>query len=218
MLLNQPIFPEVAGNGLFTLTSPGAGQLRIAAGTTWTHRGAFTYTSVQTDLATAANKTYHLRWGRVNGFALYDLSSGAYNPSSVPETDATFDTTYDSMLVARVVTSAGNVLTVTPLINKAALSASIAMTPGPLVAPSLNLSRQSQTADYNWSRTPSQKAFSRVQLNVDDNAGNDRDENLYSVYPTEIFVIPATRYQSSFVYGVDFMAAPGANLVLSIGA
>lgn len=157
LLLNQPIFPEVDGSGLFTLTSPGAGQLRIAAGTSWTHRGAFTYTSVQTDLATVASKTYHLRWDRVNGFALYDLASGSYNPSSVPETDVSFDTTYDSMLVARVVTSAGNALTITGLRNKASLWANarpfgpaVEVTPGGIAA----------TWQYdaffiiNWARTP----------------------------------------------------------------
>lgn len=118
LLLNQPIYPEVAGNGLFTVTSPGAGTVRVAAGTTWTHRGAFTYTSVQTDLVTVANKTYHLRWDRTNGFALYDLANGTYNPSAVPETDPTFDTTYDNMLVARVVTDGANVATITALVNR----------------------------------------------------------------------------------------------------
>lgn len=158
LLLNQPIFPEVAGSGLFTLTSPGTGQLRIAAGTTWTHRGAFSYTSVQTDLATSASKTYHLRWDRVNGFALYDLASGSYNPSSVPETDTTFDTTYDSMLAARVVTSAGNVLTITPLVNKDRLALT-ERTTGTITDTGSGARTLSTTLDFRWSRTPSNQSI-----------------------------------------------------------
>lgn len=159
LLLNQPIFPEVAGSGLFTLTSPGAGQLRIAAGTSWTFRGAFSYTSVQTDLATSASKTYHLRWDRVNGFVLYDLANGAYNPSSVPETDPSFDTTYDSMLVARVVTSVGNVPTITPLSNKNRLAYSLRTSGTPVldVAGGYTFSSSVTTA---WSRTPGVRAIS----------------------------------------------------------
>lgn len=121
LLLNNPVFPEVLGTGLFTLTNP-ANNVRIAAGTQWVHRGVNTYTSVLTDRPTVANKTYHLRWDPVNGFALYDLSSGAYNPSSVAEASVTFDTTYDSMLIARVITNASNVATITPLLNKNNLS------------------------------------------------------------------------------------------------
>ena len=158
LLLNQPIFPEVNGSGLFTLTSPGAGQLRIAAGTTWTHRGAFTYTSAQTDLATVANKTYHLRWDRVNGFALYDLASGGYNPSSVPETDVSFDTTYDNMLIARVVTSAGNALTITALTNKNRLAFSSRFTGA---AANVGAGAYSLDAQFslNWARSPSTRVL-----------------------------------------------------------
>jgi hypothetical protein len=94
----------------------------------------------------------------------------------------------------------------------------ISMTAGALIDGNLNLSRQTQTATYNWARAPKQKSFSRVALNVNDNAGNDRDENLYASYPTTIYDIPATRYQSTFVYGVDFMSSPDASLLLSIGA
>lgn len=168
LLLNQPIFPEVnTTDGLFTLSSPGAGTFRIAAGTTWTHRGAFLYTSALTDLATSANKVYHARWDRVNGFALYDLASGTYNPSSVAETDPVFDTTYDSMLVARVVTNGSNVATITSLANKNQFAVtldfdydvnSVGTTWTTLAGSSVGLS---------WARTPTIKtcSFSGLQTN-----------------------------------------------------
>lgn len=165
LLLNQPIFPEVLGNtGLFTVSSPAGGTIRIAAGTQWTHRGAFLYTSVQTDLATVANKTYHLRWDRTNGFALYDLSSGSYNPSAVAETDPTFDTTYDSMLVARVVTSAGNVSTITPLSNKNRLALSAELVGTNIRNPGVNGALFDFAQSLNWARTPTQRAFNPLQI------------------------------------------------------
>lgn len=157
LLLNQPIYPEVnTTDGLFTITAPSTGTVRIAAGTTWTHRGAFLYTSVQTDLATLANKTYHLRWDRTGGFALYDLSNGTYNPSALPETNAAFDSTYDSMLVARVVTSAGNVATITPLANKNVLTFAVdrsvnvtGVTPN-----NASVTVNDTAVTIDWARTP----------------------------------------------------------------
>lgn len=157
LLQNNPVLPEVLGStGLFTLTNP-ASNVRIAAGAQWVHRGVNTYTSVQTDLATAASKTYHLRWDPTNGFALYDLSNGAYNPSAVPETDPVFDTTFDNMLIARVVTNAGNVSTITALVNRARLRAE-GRTTGVTAIISTGSGndgvRASGTIALNWSRTP----------------------------------------------------------------
>jgi len=156
LLLNMPVFPEViGGNGTFTVTNPSAGTVRVAAGTQWTHRGAFTYTSALTDLATLANKTYHLRWTPGSGFVLYDLADGGYNPSALAETNPFFDTSYDNMLVARVVTSAGNVATITTLVNRARLSSGI-LTGGVVTratSPTSVWACQFPTV-LNWSRTP----------------------------------------------------------------
>lgn len=118
-----PIFPDVdTVDGKINVVSPGVGVARVVAGVTFSHRGIFPVTTAQTDLNTVASKVYHLRWNPTDGFTLKDLSSGGYNPTLAPETDARFDTTYDDMLVARVITNAGNVLTITPLSNKARLS------------------------------------------------------------------------------------------------
>lgn len=114
-----PIFPEVTtNNGVIAVTSPGTGQIRIPASATILHRGIRTYTTVQTDLATVLSKTYHLRWNPTDGFALKDLADTGYNPTVAAETNAAFDSTYDDMLVARIVTNSSNVPTITNLINK----------------------------------------------------------------------------------------------------
>ena len=150
-----PIFPEVTtNNGVIAVTSPGTGQIRIPASATILHRGIRTYTTVQTDLATVLSKTYHLRWNPTTGFALKDLADTGYNPTVAAETNAAFDTTYDDMLVARIVTNSSNVPTITNLTNKALITrnTTIQGTNG------ANLGADSSMFDitdtYNWARTP----------------------------------------------------------------
>tara|TARA_R110002126_G_scaffold165178_4_gene313042 strand:- start:197 stop:766 length:570 start_codon:yes stop_codon:yes gene_type:complete len=88
-----------------------------------THRGIVPfstsdYTEPQRTFSTVANKTYHLRWNPTDGFSLKDVADGAYNPISVAEQTSIFDTSYDDMLISRVVTNSSNVCTITNLINK----------------------------------------------------------------------------------------------------
>lgn len=118
-----PIFPEVTtNNGVIAVTDLGTGNIRIPASATILHRGIRTYTTVQTDFATVLSKTYHLRWNPTTGFALKDLADTGYNPTVAAETNAAFDSTYDDMLVARIVTNSSNVPTITALTNKARIS------------------------------------------------------------------------------------------------
>ena len=58
----------------------------------------------------------------MSGFALKDLGDVAYNPAALAEDNPAFDSTYDDMLVARIVTDASNVATITNLANKDALA------------------------------------------------------------------------------------------------
>lgn len=136
-----PIFPEVLNtNGHFGVTSPGTGQVRIPAGVNFQHRGIYPIATVQTDLATDPSKTYHLRWNPTDGFALKDLASVVYNPSTLAETVETFDSAYDDMLCARVITNSSNVPTITNLINRNVLRAS-----GEALAPGVF-----GTSNYGW--------------------------------------------------------------------
>jgi hypothetical protein len=115
----QLVFPEILNTaGTIVVTAPSTGTVRVPAGVTFTHRGIFNVTTVQTDFPTDPSKTYHLRWNPTDGFVLRDLASGVYNPSTLAETNATFDSTYDDMLVARVITNSSNVATITNLVNR----------------------------------------------------------------------------------------------------
>ncbi len=119
-------YPEILSNGgLFQFTTS-TGQIVINAGQSWLHRGIYldstdNYASGARTFSTAANKTYHLRWeynGGAPAFTLKDLSNGVYNPSSLAETDSSFDSNYDDMLMALVVTNGSNALTGPALKNK----------------------------------------------------------------------------------------------------
>lgn len=113
-----PIWPEVqTEDHTFNITSPGAGQARLPADVVFTHRGVVNYTTVQTDFALNANRTYHVRWNPDDGWQALDLTDAGYNPSVLDETDESFDTTFDDMLVARLVTDATNAVTITKLAN-----------------------------------------------------------------------------------------------------
>jgi hypothetical protein len=150
-----PIFPEIQNtNGTIVVTAPSTGTVRVPAGVSFLHRGIFLVTTAQTDFPTDPSKTYHLRWNPTDGFVLRDLASGVYNPSTLAETNAAFDSAYDDMLVARVVTNSSNVATITPLVNRDRLMATSlgeGSVSGPFTGNSYSYER---TETINWSRTP----------------------------------------------------------------
>jgi len=156
-----PIYPEIlTADGRINVTSPGAGSILVPATVACQHRGIHLfntsdYLEADRTFATSANKTYHLRWTPEAGFALKDVANATYNPGGLlAEGAAAFDSTYDDMLVARVVTSAGNVATITNLANRERL-ASLIDTVGTIVAndnADSTLFRFAGT--FNWSRTP----------------------------------------------------------------
>jgi hypothetical protein len=114
----NPVYPEImTADFRINCSSPGAGTVRIPGGVSFLHRGIFIVETVETDFATTASKTYHIRWSYADGYALKDVSDVAYNPTTAAETSSIFDSTFDDMLIARVVTNSSNVATVTNLAN-----------------------------------------------------------------------------------------------------
>lgn len=151
-----PIFPEVmTNNGVIAVTAPSTGTIRIPASATILHRGIRTYTTAETDLSTTASKTYHLRWNPTDGFALKDLADTGYNSTVAAETNAAFDSSYDDMLVARIVTNSSNVVTITNLANKARLrKRELTVGPSSALTPSNWNSAFSASTALEWARTP----------------------------------------------------------------
>jgi hypothetical protein len=212
-----PIFPEVTTNGgVIAVTSPSTGTIRVPASATILHRGIRTYTTAQTDFATTASKTYHLRWNPTDGFSLKDLADTGYNPTVSAETNAAFDSSYDDMLVARVVTNSSNVPTITNLKNKAVLADSLTLVGSAVANNGGNESRFAfASANYNWARTPINKAVTDTAVG-NNGAVQDQDISYYASYPTTVTSIPATRYNSSFQRMHDY--ATSLTLQLDIRA
>lgn len=194
-----PIFPEVlTSDGRIPVISPSTGQVRIPAAYDFLHRGIFTITTVQTDFATSASKTYHLRWTPSGGFVLKDLADAAYNPSALAETNVAFDSSYDDMLVARVVTSAGNVATITNLSNKSRLTAvGESSDLQPTIwednkPPSQIVGSEGEVVALNWARKPMASMTGFTDVTVQFNTTQQAELNAV--------VQSLSRYQLKLIY------------------
>ncbi len=155
----NPVFPEIqTADGKMNVTSPGAGTILVPSAVNFQHRGCSPYLTTDYDeatertFATSANKTYHLRWNPNDGFALKDLADSGYNPSAKAETAEDFDTTYDDMLIARVITDPSNIASIVNLVNLPRLEADMNVNGAASVA----VDSASYQGEFylNWSRTP----------------------------------------------------------------
>ncbi|MDD1499816.1 hypothetical protein PVA19_15445 [Agrobacterium sp. CNPSo 3708] len=161
VLMNQarvrlPIFPEVqTADGRLPVISPTANTVRLMPGYNFVHRGIFNVTTLQQDFMTLPSKTYHLRWNPNDGYSLKDLSDALYNPGGLTEDNIAFDTTYDEMLIAKVVTNASNVAVITSLSNKADIFLNqITDLTSSIVGFDTHGSYAPYSHTYNWSRMP----------------------------------------------------------------
>ncbi len=208
-----PIYPEVfTADGRINVTSPGAGSVLVPESVAFQHRGVFPvntsdYSSGERTFATAANKTYHLRWTPDGGFALKDLVDGAYNPTVSAETNAAFDSSYDDMLVARVVTSAANVATIANLANRNVIKFGYGRTPqvyppGDLGNPSI-VAMATETIPLNFARTPIFLLGSIGNAYISNTSSTDGEE-------LDVVVKSLTRYDVSvFAFAVNSGAGRG---------
>lgn len=179
-----PIFPEIlSADGRMNVSSPAAGTVQVPTSVEFQHRGIFPLSTSDFDEAdrtfeTLAGKTYHLRWTPANGFALKELADASYNPSVLPEGHPDFDSSYDDMLVARIVTDASNVATITNLANLHRLIAAQTHE-GPATA---NQNDNTANATFNgaldWARTPILMPARSKATSDGGVEGSDNDFNL----------------------------------------
>lgn len=194
--LDMPIFPEVSAASRLMTATVAAGQVVLDAAQRWVHRGLHAYSTdgfsaAARTFATVASKTYHLRWYApghalaplatypVGRLMLRDLADAGYNPTALAEANSAFDSSYDDMLIARIVTSAGNAPTFTALANAAALVGEITGASRSIVWPSG--AETSHTYDFAlaWARTP------RLALKAMSPPGNSYDSD-YQISPAII--------------------------------
>lgn len=190
ILAKLPIHAEIkAANGVLTVTA-GAGNVVVTGDVIrWRGFKEFDLTGLSLanrTFATIASQTYHLRWyapgiGRATPAAnwplgrlyLESIGDAAYNASGFVESNSAFDTTFDSLLIARVVTSAGNAATITTLVNLSKMAGTISRASVKQVA------NQSMDHVVNWGRTP------LVSLNSISPPDGDRDTDP-GVYPAYV--------------------------------
>lgn len=204
-----PIFPETqTADGRINVVTNGTGSIRVPGGITFLHRGIFPVVTAQTDFATSISKTYHLRWNPTDGFQLMDLTDPAYNPTTAPESSPIFDSTYDNMLVSRIVTNSSNLATITNLVNKDKIKFSYTRdylvygVPGHLGVPSVS-SAANEIISYNFARTPMFVTNGYEESGGVPNRAGDGDEG--NLYANNV-----TRYSASvFAYAYDIDADTG---------
>lgn len=173
----MPFYPEImTAQARLAITDNGDGSVTVAAGQIIRWRGFRDFATgdhaeAARTFATLASKTYHLRWyppghgdaanaaNYPNGrFVLKDLAAAGYNPDSKADADVSFDTGFDDVLIARVVTGPTGVIAITSLANKHRLAFSKRVAGSPAVGPSgsFNLT---VTEPINWSRRPTVAAI-----------------------------------------------------------
>ena len=91
------------------LTQHGAWKIEIDRGQIFNWRGTWNintdaFSEGERSFNLAFSTTYHLRWRPSDGFLLFNLKDVAYNPQSLAESSAVFDTTFDDMLIAKIIT------------------------------------------------------------------------------------------------------------------
>lgn len=185
-LLN-PIYPTVTVNGGLISVQSSNGQVQIAAGQTFIHRGGVLYNTTDTLVAdrtktTVANKTYHLRWRYNAGVpvvVLADLADVAYNPGGLADAHPNFDSGFDDMLIARVVTDAANNPTVTALLNRHSLGASEILSGTNGVMVGVNGSCFQFQKALNWARSPVTYTVCPAKFIYTD-GNDDNDFNIFA--------------------------------------
>lgn len=173
-LAGLPIHADVkTSDARLTITSGGGNIVVTGATLLWRGWNAFdltTLSAAQRTFATAASQTYHVRWyapgtGRatpasdwpVGRLVLESLGDATYNPSALAEATGGFDTTFDSVLLARVVTNGANAATITTLANKPSLYANLNASGAGTTwdsGGSNDGARFQGSCTYNWGRRP----------------------------------------------------------------
>lgn len=199
-----PIFPEVqTADGKMNITSPANGTIRMPGGINFLHRGVVPHVTVQTDFNTVSSRTYHLRWNPTDGYQLKHLGDNTYNPDGLAEDNVFFDSTFDSMLIARVITNAGNVPTITPLANKDRMDiqgyTNNGATPIIIQPGDASASVTFDLVNQNWARRPRFLSANPVMgaTATGTNGGLDGKANQCA--------LTATRYKVTAQIGSDFL-------------
>lgn len=202
-----PFWPEVqSSDNKINVIQPTGGQVQVPSGVTVLHRGIYPistsdFTEGERTFSTDPSKVYHLRLNLgvgVEALSLEDLADTGYNAGGDPETDSMFDSAYDDMLVARVVTDGSNVATITNLRNAIRLSHRYASEAAALNAITTAKTFAGTGQTLNWARTPIIYDPKLRGLNTGSGTFATGYVGTYGLFGTFAFAEPTvTRYGSS---------------------
>lgn len=199
---NNPIYPKILTSDSKMSHTIDVGQITIDSGIKFVWRGGVEYTvdNFTRTFITEANKTYHLRWQWNNNspqIVLKDLADTEYNPSALSEENTEFDTDFDDMLIARVVTDGSNNLTVTQLENQHQLWGNLSDAPTTNITNNEdNTARGEGSFTFDWSRKPKNFTYHINETQTDGTpSGTDNDI---------VFENTTTRYGTDYSYVDDF--------------
>lgn len=197
-----PFFPEIVNDtGILSVTSPSSGTLYVPATDTIRHRGVFDV--LLSDLADVdrtfnllPNKVAHLRWSAAGGLERFYLDDAGYNPSGLPEAHPNFDSSFDSALLARVVTDINAAATITPLQNLHGLAMTSLINGTDAHDAGSNGANFAIQQTLNWARTPANFILARSRA-TDGRDSGDEDFALYAPGTssgTALTSLPIDRY------------------------
>ena len=213
---NNPIYPHVLTSDGKMTYSTAVGSITLSNAIEFVWRGGIKYSTSNFDrtFTTVANKTYHLRWQWNDNdpqMVLKDLADTSYNTGSFDETNTVFDSTFDDMLIARIVTDGSNNLSVTQLVNlndlKDRLEGSADTN---IVRNDLNDATGEGTITYNWARRPKNMSYYPRLTGSNTNTGELRDHGLSD--------IKLNRYEYEYLYFSDFHDMNLTRLIFNFSA
>lgn len=191
-----PIYPEVYTDDNHFGIGDDSGSVTVPSGVTLVFRGIYKYETSEETFSTVADKTYHLRMDIDGNITLNDLSDTDYNPDSLSETDESFDTTYDDMLIAKVETDTDNNVTVTNLKNKNVLRWHDEMEWFNISDSGTNDMRADAESYFNFSRKPGNYDYFLTKMDHDNARGTDIDWHQDNK--------EVDRYHFYIRFGIDF--------------
>ena len=176
-----PVYPLIqTASRAAAVTSPAAGTVALAE-TPWLWRGIVPLTLEAATFPTAASRRYVLRAAYDPGagttsVALRDVADAGYNPGGLPYDDPSFDAGFDELILADVVTDAGNVATITPIANAPDLSARFSQAGSPIRDNGANGAVFRFDMPLAWARRPEGRDYADRKIGMN-NGFTDLDQN-----------------------------------------
>lgn len=211
-----PYYPEILTlSAVLAITTNDDNTIRIDPEQFFVWRGVWKintsdYNEISRTFLLIPNAIFHLRWNAKEGFVVKNLQDVNYNSGGLTEHDASFDTTHDDMLIARVATDGNATPTITLLKNRHSLrttwhSEAIPCWVGLQKNQHYRDTPEQASHMLNWSRSPMTYFLGVSGFNLGSQSRTAPASNRHG------FGTAATRYAVSLYNAVEAMNAGQIN-------